>query len=240
MPAIDILGGKAVRLHKGEYDSATVYGDEPAEVAARWIEGGAEVLHVVDLDGAREGRCVNIDRVAEIASSSSGVVVQAGGGVRGLDTVESLIEAGVDRIVIGTAAIRDPAFLAEAIGAVGPERIVVAVDSRDGEVSLEGWTEGSGVPATEAVARLGDSGARRFLFTSIETDGTMEGPDIAALGQVADATPWPVIASGGVGTLGDLRALAEGSPPNVEGVIVGKALYESRFTVREAIEAARG
>lgn len=238
LPAIDILGGRAVRLHKGDYGDSTVYRDDPIEAAALWVEGGAEILHVVDLDGARDGLPVNLEPIAAIASEL-GVPVQAGGGVRSLDTVERLIEAGVSRVVMGTAAIRDPELLSEAIDLVGAERIVVAVDSRAGEVSLDGWTEGSGVEVEQAVVDLGATGARRFLFTAIETDGTMQGPNIAALDSVADATPWAVIASGGIGTLDDLRSLAARARGNVEGVIVGKALYEGRFTVAEAIEAVR-
>lgn len=237
IPAIDILDGRAVRLHRGDYGSSRVYEDDPLTAATRWVEQGAEVLHVVDLDGAREGRPVNLSRIGDIASDL-GVPVQAGGGIRDLASVSGLLEAGVSRVVVGTAAIRDPKFLAEAIEIDGSDRIVVAVDSRAGEVSVEGWTEGSGIPVSDAVADLGGRGATRFLFTAIETDGTMQGPDIESLNAVASATPHPVIASGGVGTLSDLEQLSAESSGNVEAVIVGKALYEGRFTVAEAIEAA--
>ena len=239
IPAIDILHGRAVRLHRGEYDSPRVYEDDPLMAATRWVAQGADILHVVDLDGAREGRPVNISRIGEIASDL-GVPVQAGGGVRDLANVREFLEAGVSRVVVGTAAIRDPEFLAGAIEIDGSDRIVVAVDARAGEVSVEGWTEGSGIPVSDAVADLGAKGAKRFLFTAIETDGTMEGPDIGSLKSVAGATPHPVIASGGVGTLSDIELLASDSPPNVEAVIIGKALYEGRFTVAEAKEAASG
>jgi phosphoribosylformimino-5-aminoimidazole carboxamide ribotide isomerase len=238
IPAIDILGGRAVRLNQGEYVSSTVYEDDPLEAATRWVDQGAELLHVVDLDGAREGRAVNLSGVGAIVSEL-GIPVQSGGGVRDLETVESLLEAGVSRVVLGTAAIRDPDFFARAVEFAGAERIVVAVDARSGEVSVQGWTEGSGIPVTDAVRSLGQQGARRFLFTAIETDGTMEGPDLSSLALVANTTEHPVIASGGVGSLSDLESLADGAPQNVEAVIVGKALYEGRFTVTEAIEAAR-
>ena len=236
LPAIDILGARAVRLEKGEYGSSKVYEDDPVVAAARWVEQGAEFLHVVDLDGAREGRPVNLDVTGRIVSEV-GVPVQVGGGIRDLEGIGLLLDAGASRVVIGTAAIRDPEFLDEALRAAGAEKVVVAVDARAGEVSVEGWTEGSGLPATEAVVRLGSIGAERFLFTAIETDGTMEGPDMNALAEVAGATPHPVIASGGVGDLGDLRTLASGAPSNVDSVIVGKALYEQRFSVSEAIGA---
>lgn len=238
LPAIDILDGRAVRLHKGAYDSSTVYEDEPFEAAARWVDQGAEFLHIVDLDGAREGRPVNLEAIGKI-TARLGVPVQAGGGVRSLDTVKALLEAGVARVVIGTAAFRDPDFLDRSLEEAGASRVVVAVDARSGDVSVEGWTETSGVPASEAVVDLGERGARRFLYTAIETDGTMEGPDHASLSVVAGSTPYPVIASGGVGSLSDLRELASSSPPNVDSVIVGKALYEGRFDVGQAIEAAR-
>jgi phosphoribosylformimino-5-aminoimidazole carboxamide ribotide isomerase len=237
-PAIDILDGRAVRLHKGEYGSPTVYTNDPLEAARRWADQGAEFLHIVDLDGAREGRPVNLESI-ELITSELGIPVQTGGGVRALTTVEQLIAAGVSRVVVGTAAMRDPDFLAAALELAGDDRIVVAVDARGGEVSVEGWTEGSGVPVSEAVGDLGQRGARRFLFTAIETDGTMEGPDLESLSAVAGSTPYPVIASGGVGTLSDLSELAASAPANVEGVIVGKALYEGRFDVSEAIQAAR-
>lgn len=238
LPAIDILGANAVRLEKGEYGSSKVYDGDPVAASSRWVDQGAEFLHVVDLDGAREGRPVNIEITKKIVSEA-GVPVQAGGGVRDLAGVEALLEVGVARVVIGTAAIRDPEFLSEALRVAGPERVVAAVDSRAGEVSVEGWTEGSGLAVSDAVADLGAAGVRRFLFTSIETDGTMEGPDLGALARVAGSTPYPVIASGGVGDLDDLHALVSAAPPNVESVIIGKALYEGRFTVSEAIEVLR-
>lgn len=239
IPAIDILGGRAVRLDKGEYGSSTTYDDDPVEAARRWVDQGASLLHVVDLDGAREGSPANLEITARIVSGA-GAPVQAGGGIRTLEGIQDLLEIGVSRVVIGTAAVRDPGFLAEALELAGPERVVVAADARNGEVAVEGWTEGSGLPATEAVELLGERGARRFLFTAIETDGTMEGPDLQALTSVAEATPHRVIASGGIGSLSDLEILASRAPANVDSVIVGKALYEGRFSVAEAIGAIGG
>jgi len=235
-PAIDIRGGKAVRLYQGHYDRETIYDDEPADAARRWADGGAEWIHVVDLDGAKAGKPANLAAIEAIAGSV-GCSIEVGGGLRDLPSVESVLGAGADRVVVGTAALRDPEFLAELIEVHGPESVVVSVDARGGKVSLAGWTESSGVDVAEAVTDLSSRGVARFLFTPIEVDGTMEGPNLAELDRVAAATDAAVIASGGVGTLEHLRDLASAAPDNVEGVIVGKALYEEKFTVEQAIEA---
>jgi phosphoribosylformimino-5-aminoimidazole carboxamide ribotide isomerase len=238
LPAIDILGGRAVRLTQGEYDRETRYDDDPVDAARRWAEGGAEILHVVDLDGARSGRPVNLEAIGRIVSAV-GCPVEVGGGLRDLDAVSAVIEAGATRVVVGTAALRDPGFLGELIATQGPDKTVVSVDARRGEVSLAGWTEGSGVDVADAVADLSGRGVERFLFTPIEVDGMMSGPNLSELGRVAVATDSQVIASGGVGELGHLEDLAAEAPANVEGVVVGRALYEGRFTVPEAIRALR-
>lgn len=236
LPAIDVLGGKAVRLYQGQYERETVYDDEPAEAARRWAAGGADWIHVVDLDGARAGEPANLDAIESIVAAVD-CAVEVGGGLRDLASVEAVLEAGADRVVVGTAALRDPVFLAELIEVYGSGKVVVSVDARGGKVSLAGWTETSGVDVADAVADLSGRGVGRFLFTPIEVDGTMEGPNLTELDRVAAATEAAVIASGGVGTLDHLRELAAAAPANVEGVIVGKALYEKKFTVDEAIEA---
>ncbi|MEX0620225.1 MAG: 1-(5-phosphoribosyl)-5-[(5-phosphoribosylamino)methylideneamino]imidazole-4-carboxamide isomerase [Solirubrobacterales bacterium] len=236
LPAIDIRGGKAVRLFQGQYNRETVYDDDPAEAARRWADGGAEWIHVVDLDGARAGEPANLAAIEAIADTVS-CAIEVGGGLRNLSSVDAVLGAGADRVVVGTAALRDPEFLAGLIEVHGSDKVVVSVDARDGKVSLAGWTESSGVDVAEAVSELSARGVSRFLFTPIEVDGTMEGPNLAELDRVAAATGAAVIASGGVGTLGHLRDLASTAPDNVEGVIVGKALYEERFTVEEAIQA---
>ena len=235
-PAIDILDGKAVRLLKGDYAESTGYFDDPVDAALQWAEGGAEYLHVVDLDGAKAGRPVNLDAIGGI-SEAVGCPIEVGGGLRDGESVKRLLDAGAARVVIGTAALRDPDFLDATIAGNGAPKVVVAVDARGGEVSLAGWTESSGVDVADAVAELSRRGVERFLFTPIEVDGTMEGPNIPELIRVADATDASVIASGGVGDIGHLVALAEQAPANVEGVIVGKALFEGRFTIPEAIGA---
>jgi phosphoribosylformimino-5-aminoimidazole carboxamide ribotide isomerase len=236
-PAIDIRGGAAVRLRQGDYERETPYDVDPVDAALRWAAEGAEFLHVVDLDGARTGRPQNLDAVRRIAAAVDSPL-QVGGGLRGADSVGAAFEAGADRVVIGTAALRDPPFLDAMLGEHA-ERIVVSVDARAGRVALEGWMETGEEDAAEVVATLSARGVSRFLCTAIEVDGTMEGPDIAGLERIAAATPAAVIASGGVGELSHLEALARSPRENIEGAIVGRALYERRFTVAEATTALR-
>ena len=237
-PAIDIRGGRAVRLLRGDYDRETAYDADPLDAARRWAEGGARWLHVVDLDGARTGEQANLEHVRRIATDA-GVPVQLGGGLRDAEAVRRAFDAGVARVVIGTAALRDPAFLRAAVDAHG-ERIVVGVDARGGMAATDGWVETSDSAARELIHRLADRGVARFVFTPIEVDGTMEGPPLDQLREVGeglDETGVELIYSGGIGTLGHLRALAEAAVPAVGGAIVGRALYEGRFTVAGALEA---
>ena len=234
-PAIDIRGGRAVRLLRGDYERETAYDADPAEAARRWAGEGAELLHVVDLDGAKAGEPRNLDTVRRIAAAVE-CPIQVGGGLRDARSVAAILDAGAGRVVIGTAALRDPGFLAWALEEHG-DRVVVSVDARDGKVSLAGWTEASDVDVAVAVADLGLRGVCRFLCTAIEVDGTMEGPALTELNRVAAATEAAVIASGGVGELAHLEALAREAAPNVEGAIVGRALYERRFTIPQALTA---
>lgn len=234
-PAIDIRGGQAVRLLQGDYARETTYDADPVDAAKRWAEEGAEFLHVVDLDGAKAGEPRNLDAVRRIAAAVD-CPIQVGGGLRDADSVAAVLAAGAARVVIGTAALRDPEFLDAAISAHGAA-VVVSVDTRGGKVSLSGWTETSDVYAPEAVADLTGRGVERFLCTAIEVDGTMEGPAIDQLNEITAATTAQVIASGGVGDLAHLETLARDSAPNIEGAIVGRALYERRFTVAEGIAA---
>jgi phosphoribosylformimino-5-aminoimidazole carboxamide ribotide isomerase len=235
-PAIDIRGGKAVRLLRGDYAQETAYDADPAEAAARWAGEGAALLHVVDLDGAKEGRPENLEAVRRIAAV--GCPIQVGGGLREPDALAAVLEAGAARVVIGTAALRDPEFLDRALAEHG-DRVVVSVDARGGRVSLSGWTEGTERDVAATVAELSERGVTRFLCTEIDVDGTMEGPAVEELERICAATEAAVIASGGVGELADLEALAAlgASHPNLEGAIVGRALYEKRFTVAEGIAA---
>jgi phosphoribosylformimino-5-aminoimidazole carboxamide ribotide isomerase len=234
-PAIDIRGGQAVRLLQGDYERETIYDGDPVDAAKRWAGEGAEFLHVVDLDGAKAGEPCNLEAVRRIAAAVS-CPLQVGGGLRDPDSVAAVLAAGAARVVIGTAALRDPQFLDACVSAYG-ERVVVSVDTRGGMVSLAGWTETSDVDAPTAIADLTQRGVQRFLCTAIEVDGTMEGPAMRELNRVAAATSAQVTASGGVGDLSHLEALSREAAPNIEGAIVGRALYEKKFSVAEGISA---
>jgi phosphoribosylformimino-5-aminoimidazole carboxamide ribotide isomerase len=231
-PAIDIRGGKAVRLVQGDYQRETQYDDDPVVAARRWVNGGASWLHVVDLDGARAGEPVNLEHVRRIVAAIN-VPVQLGGGLRDSKKVEEAFSSGAERVVLGTAAVRDPE-MAEAISAAHGDRVVASVDARAGKVAAEGWTHESELGATDVIAELSGRGITRFVYTPVDVDGLMEGPDLDSLGEVAGSTESEVIYSGGVGSLDDLRAVAGLGLENVEGVIVGRALYEQRFTIAEA------
>lgn len=234
-PAIDIRGGQAVRLLQGDYERETTYDADPVDAAKRWADEGAEFLHVVDLDGAKAGEPRNLDAIERIAAGVD-CPIQVGGGLRDPQSVRAILDAGADRVVIGTAALRDPEFLDAMLEAHG-HRIVVSVDARSGRVALEGWTEAGKAEVVEAVAALSKRGVGRFLCTAIEVDGTMEGPALGQLAELAAATSSQILASGGVGTLSHLESLSQLSAPNIEGAIVGRALYERKFTVAEAIAA---
>jgi phosphoribosylformimino-5-aminoimidazole carboxamide ribotide isomerase len=237
LPAIDILDGKAVRLARGAFDESTVYDADPVEAAGRWVRAGARALHVVDLDGARAGAPVNLDSVQEIVRSA-GVPVQVGGGLRSADAVEQAIEAGAHRVVLGTAAYRDLDLLDEVVGRLG-DRLVVSMDARGDRLAASGWLEQTELPVSAAIERLSARGVRRFVYSSIERDGMLSGPDLEGIKRVAQAVRGSFIYSGGVSSLDDLRAVARLRQVNLSGVIVGKALYEQRFTVADG-QAALG
>lgn len=237
LPAIDILDGKTVRLAKGDFADQTEYDEDPVEAAKRWAADGARALHVVDLDGARSGRPSNLGVIERIAGAVD-IPLQVGGGLRTLDAVEQAIEAGADRVVLGTAAFHDVDFLDEALAA-HRDRVVVSVDARNGLLATSGWTEQTEVPAEAVIEHLIDRGVRRFVYSSIERDGTLDGPDLDGARRVAEAVRGSFVYSGGVSSLEDLRALAALRQVNLSGVIVGKALYEGRFTVGDA-QAALG
>jgi phosphoribosylformimino-5-aminoimidazole carboxamide ribotide isomerase len=231
-PAVDILGGKAVRLMRGDFDCRTDYDTDPLEAARRWADAGARHLHVVDLDGARLGEPVNLDMLVRIASL--GVAVQYGGGLRSALDVQAALDAGATRAVVGTAAFLDPDLLAELVAQRG-EAIAVGLDARDGRVSVHGWQRQTGLSPADAAARLSEAGVATIVYTNVDRDGTMEGADRVMTRRVIEAAHGArVIYSGGIGSLDDLRSL---DGLDLEGVIVGKALYESRFTVGEALAA---
>jgi phosphoribosylformimino-5-aminoimidazole carboxamide ribotide isomerase len=232
LPAIDILGGKAVRLARGAFDEQTVYDADPLDAARRWVEGGARALHVVDLDGARGGAPVNLEHVGRIATEAA-VPVQVGGGLRTIDAIRRAVAAGASRVVLGTAAFRDVDLLDEAVAELG-DRVVVSIDARDGRLAAEGWLEQTEIPAESVIEKMGARGVRRFVYSSIERDGMLEGPDLDGAGRASDAVRGSFVYSGGVSSVEDLRALKALRRVNLAGVIVGRALYEQRFTVGEA------
>jgi phosphoribosylformimino-5-aminoimidazole carboxamide ribotide isomerase len=232
-PAVDILGGNAVRLRRGEFDAKKVYEQDPLSAARGWQEEGARFLHVVDLDGARTGEPVNLEQLRRITSELD-VAVQYGGGLRSAEAVDAAVNAGAARVILGTAALTDPSLLRRALGAHGPERVLVSVDARDGRVATAGWTQTTGLTPVQVVERLQASGVEGLVYTNVDRDGMLDGPDLEALRAVAEAVSGPLLYSGGVGKLADLEGLARLRLARLEGVIVGKALYERRFTVAEA------
>jgi len=237
-PAIDLRGGRVVRLYQGDFERETAYGPGPVAVAEEYAAAGARWIHVVDLDAARTGTPENRPVIAAITAAvgGSGVHVQASGGIRDQASADELLTAGVDRIVLGTAAVENPLLVREL---AGHHQVAVAIDTRGRDVAVRGWTEGSGVDMFDLLARFEDSGVAAVIVTDVSRDSTLGGPDLEGLAAVLDATAIPVIASGGVGDLPDLVALAtlEASGHRLAGAIVGKALYEGRFTVKEAIDA---
>lgn len=236
-PAIDILGGKVVRLEQGRYDRVTTYRDDPLSQALEFAEQGASWVHMVDLDGARDGRPANLHIIERIASDA-GLEVQVGGGIRELDTIKRLQSAGASRFVLGTSLVRDPAFVREAVELYG-DGIVAGVDARDGQVQIEGWHEGAEVNSAELVAELAGLGLRHLVYTDISRDGMRTGISAGAYRSVAEAAGFPVIVSGGVSSLDDVREARALGPDIVEGIIVGRAVYEQVFSVEEALAVAR-
>lgn len=236
-PAIDILDGRAVRLTQGRLDAVKVYNDSPVDQALKWVDGGAEWLHVVDLDGAVLGEPRNVDVIHRIVEAVD-IPVQVGGGIRTMETIRSYLEAGVTRVVLGTSLVVHPELVAEAC-AENAEHIVAGIDARDGKVAIEGWKQGTEHGVLELVRDLELLGVRRFAYTDIALDGTGRGINYGAYRTLANQVDVPIIASGGVASLDDIGDLLT-IGPQIEGVIVGTALYEGVFTLPEALAAARG
>ena len=228
VPAVDVQDGRVVQLVGGERGTGRTYG-EPVAAARRWVEAGARTLHLVDLDGAFDGERVNAAAVDAVLEAVD-VAVQLGGGIRTAADARDLLDRGVDRVVLGTAAVEDPAIVAE-VAADHPDGVVVSLDARDGEVVVEGWTAGTGIDPAEAAARYADLGAAAVLFTNVDVEGRLEGVRTAPVERLAAAVDVPVIASGGVATVEDLVALRDAG---AAAVVVGTALYEGRFTLAEA------
>jgi phosphoribosylformimino-5-aminoimidazole carboxamide ribotide isomerase len=239
-PAIDLRGGRCVRLYQGDYGRETVYGDDPVAQAEAFAAAGAPWIHVVDLDAARTGEAANRAVVAAVAAAVD-VPVQAGGGVRDDAAADALLAAGVRRVVVGTAALADPAWVRR-LAARHPGRVAVGLDARGRDVAVHGWTEGSGRDLVDVARGFDDAGVAALVVTEIGRDGTLAGPDLGQLGDVLAATGLDVVASGGVGTLADLRALAalDVGGRRLAGAIVGRALYEGAFALPEAVAATAG
>ena len=234
-PAIDILGGKAVRLLKGDYNQVTVYSTRPWEIAEDFISKGAKAIHIVDLDGAREGSAVNMDVVKKIARFPN-IITEIGGGIRNRDTVERYLYAGVSRVILGTAALNDPAFLKESLKDYG-ERIAVGVDLKDGKVAVKGWLEKSDKDGLDFLKELEGLGVRSVIVTDISKDGAMKGTNLEMYRRIGKETSMKVTASGGVSTMEDVRALKE---IGVHAAIIGKAYYTGAIDLAEAISVAEG
>ncbi|MBT2698130.1 1-(5-phosphoribosyl)-5-[(5-phosphoribosylamino)methylideneamino]imidazole-4-carboxamide isomerase [Bacillus sp. ISL-40] len=232
-PAIDMRGGNCVRLLQGDYDQETIYGNSPFDMAKSFAADGADWIHMVDLDGAKDGKRVN-DRFVIEAANKLDVKIQIGGGIRSEEDIIHYLENGVDRVIIGSIAVSNPEFAIEMIKKYGG-KIAVGIDAKNGYVATHGWLDTSELKAVDLGKRFAEAGAETFIFTDIATDGTLAGPNIAAVCEMAKVTGKNVIASGGVSSLADLKAIAKNG---ISGAIVGKALYENRFTLKEALELA--
>lgn len=237
LPAIDILGGKAVRLQKGDYAKVTVYNDDPVSQARAFAQAGAEWVHVVDLDGARSGIPENAVIVERIVAES-GLKVEVGGGIRTLDTLKRYADLGVARMVLGTALVNDPDLARAAVDLVGGDRLTAGIDAKNGEVAVSGWIEGSGVDASDLAHAMANAGFVHLVYTDIARDGMQTGVDPQAYRRMAEAFGHPVIASGGVSCAADIAALAPVAA-SIEGVITGRAIYEGTLTVTEGVAACK-
>ena len=237
-PAIDLRGGQVVRLTQGDYDRMTVYGQDPCAQARSFVAAGAKNLHVVDLDGAKDGTLSNYDTIAALAKQG-GLYIEVGGGIRTEERIEKYLSLGVGRCILGSVAVTDFAFTARMLKKYG-DKIAVGVDAKDGYVAIHGWKEVSAEPGVAFCQRLAEAGCKAIIYTDIARDGMQTGIDVAAYRHVAEVAGFPVVASGGISTLDDIRALAAAGEDAIEGAITGRALYEGNFTLAQALAAARG
>ncbi len=235
IPAIDILDGKCVRLYQGDYNQSEIFSQNPLEMALSFVEQGATHLHLVDLDGAREGRTVNLAIIESIVNSVS-IPVQVGGGLRNYTSVQRVLQLGVSRVILGTVAVEEPQLIAELSGQF-PGQIVVGIDARKDKVAIRGWLETGTVSVVELAQKMAELGAAAIIYTDIQKDGTLSGPNLPALRELATQVNIPVIASGGVSSLSDLLSLLSLEPLGVKGVIIGKAIYTGAINLKEAAKA---
>jgi phosphoribosylformimino-5-aminoimidazole carboxamide ribotide isomerase len=235
-PAIDLLGGHCVRLYQGDYQQSQVFNEDPVAVARQWQEQGATHLHLVDLDGAKSGRPENLAAIAQIVRDLPDLRIQVGGGLRDQETVDRLLGSGVERAILGTVAIEKPE-LVQSLCQAYPGRIVVGIDARNGLVATKGWLETSQVKAADLARQMADWGAAAIIYTDIQRDGTLIGPNLEALEELVRDTSIPIVASGGVGSVRDLLSLLTLEPLGVSGIIVGKALYTGAFSLTDALRA---
>ncbi|MCK4248685.1 MAG: 1-(5-phosphoribosyl)-5-[(5-phosphoribosylamino)methylideneamino]imidazole-4-carboxamide isomerase [Candidatus Omnitrophica bacterium] len=233
IPAIDIMGGKVVRLFKGEFDKQTIYADDPVEVALSWQEQGAKLIHVVDLDGANTGHSVNIDLIGKITQALK-IPVETGGGLRTMVEIRKAFDLGVSRAILGSAAFADKELLTSAVVEYA-DKIAVSIDARNGLVASQGWKETTAIPAIEAAKNMEEAGVKTIIFTDIDTDGAFTGPNLPSLSEILEAVDIDVIASGGVSVLQDLINLKGIAPREPYGAIIGKALYDKKVDLKEAL-----
>ena len=231
-PAIDLKDGKSVRLKQGEFKEITVYCDEPYKVARYFEENGASFIHLVDLDGALEGHSVNEETIKKIVSSVN-IPCELGGGIRTMEDIERVLSYGINRVIIGTKAVKDPSFVEEAVKRFGADRIVVGVDAKNGMVAIEGWEKVSDKSALSMCLSMKEMGVKNIVYTDISKDGMLMGPNVAMTQELTDKTGMNIIASGGVSSMEDLRNL---NAAGIKGAIIGKAIYENRVNVNEAVD----
>lgn len=236
-PAIDIRGGRCVRLTEGRFDAETVFADDPAEMALKWAGMGAEFLHLVDLDGALAGEGKNVPVIERILQSVN-IPVQLGGGIRNLETIEKLLALGVTRLILGSAAVKNPQLVEEACKKY-PGHIAVGIDAKNGEVAIEGWGKGSGVAATELAKKMAAYGVETIIYTDISRDGMLSGVNVEATAALARACGVPIIASGGVASIEDIRRVKAVESDGVQGCIIGKAIYTGAVDLKEALALAK-
>ena len=238
LPAIDLRNGRVVRLRQGRADDETVYSDDPAAMARRWADAGAQWLHLVDLDGAFDGQSGNLEAIRSIIAAVD-IPCELGGGMRRLENAAEALSIGVQRVIFGTVAITEPDVVAHAVERFGAERVAVGLDARDGRVAVRGWTETSSVSATDLALQMKAMGVRRVIYTDILRDGMFTGPNVEATAALARSTGLKVIASGGVSTVEDIENIVGRQADGIEGIIIGKALYDGNLTLRDALNAAQ-